>query len=349
MQIRLMSSRLLPPEEFFREAARCPVFDVRSPAEYAKGHIPGAFSLPLFSNEERREIGLLYKQSGRQAAVLRGLEIVGPRLTDYVLRVRSSTPSGKILLHCWRGGMRSKSLAWLLEQAGYRVGLLSGGYKAYRRLVRATFERPFRLLVLGGMTGSGKTEILQLLAEKGEQVLDLEGLARHRGSAFGAMDDGGQPMVEQFENETCAVLDSFDPGRVIWVEDESRRIGQVTINEALFRQIRSATVVRIHVPRELRVERLCRDYGQVPKSRLAAAVDNISKRLGGERTGQVLRALDEGDYVRAVHAVLDYYDKTYLYGISKRNPAAVVDLDPTPADPADIADALIRLAGRIQC
>lgn len=347
--MRPMSSRLLTPEEFLRQAARCPVFDVRSPAEYRKGHIPGAFSLPLFSDEERREIGILYKQSGRQEAVMRGLEIVGPRLTDYVLRVRSSTPSGKILLHCWRGGMRSKSLAWLLEKAGYRVGLLRGGYKAYRRQVLATFERPIRLLVLGGMTGSGKTEILKLLGERGEQVLDLEGLARHRGSAFGAMDDGEQPSVEQFENEICAALDSFDPSRPVWVEDESHRIGRVTINEALFRQMRSATLIRIDVPRGLRVERLCRDYGRVPKSRLAAAVAKISKRLGGERTGQVLQAIDEGDYARAAHTVLDYYDKTYLFGISKRNPAAIVDLDPTPADPADIADALIALAGKLQC
>ncbi len=349
MQIRPMSPRLLTPEEFLRQAARCPVFDVRSPAEYRKGHIPGAVSLPLFSDEERREIGILYKQSGRQAAVMRGLEIVGPRLTDYVLQVRSCASSGKILLHCWRGGMRSESLAWLLEKAGYRVGRLRGGYKAYRRQVLATFEQPFRLLVLGGMTGSGKTELLQLLRERGEQVLDLEGMARHRGSAFGAMDDGGQPTVEQFENETCAALNSLDPGRRVWVEDESRRIGRVTINEALFRQMRSATVVRIDVPREQRVARLCRDYGRVPKSRLTAAVDNISKRLGGERAGQVLQAIDEGNYDWAAHAVLDYYDKTYLYGLSKRNPAAIVDLNPTPADPADIAKALIALAGKLQC
>jgi tRNA 2-selenouridine synthase len=344
-----MSPRLLTPEEFLKQAAQCPVFDVRSPAEYRKGHIPGALSLPLFSDEERREIGILYKQSGRQAAVMRGLEIVGPRLTDYVLRVRSRTPSGKILLHCWRGGRRSESLAWLLEKVGYRVGLLRGGYKAYRRQVLATFERPFRLLVLGGMTGSGKTEILQLLRERGEQVLDLEGMAHHRGSAFGAFDDGEQPSTEQFENETCAALNSFDRSRSVWVEDESRRIGRVTISEALFRQMRSATVVRIDVPRELRVERLCRDYGRVPKSRLATAVANISKRLGGEKTGQVLQAIDEGDFARATHAILDYYDKTYLYGLSKRNPAAIVDLNPTPADPADIAEALIELEGRLQC
>lgn len=344
-----MSPRLLTPEEFLKQAVQCPVFDVRSPVEYRKGHIPGAFSLPLFSDEERHEIGILYKQSGRQAAVMRGLEIVGPRLTDYVLRVRSQTDSGSVLLHCWRGGRRSESLAWLLEKVGYRVGLLRGGYKAYRRQVLATFERPLRLLVLGGMTGSGKTEILQLLRERGEQVLDLEGMAHHRGSAFGAFGDGEQPSTEQFENETCAALNSFDRSRPVWVEDESRRIGRVTIGEALFRQMRSATVVRIDVPRELRVERLCRDYGRVPKSRLAAAVANISKRLGGEKTGQVLQAIDEGDYARAIHAILDYYDKTYLYGTSRRNPTAIVDLNPTPADPADIADALIELEGRLQC
>jgi tRNA 2-selenouridine synthase len=341
-----MSSRLLNAEDFLQQAAQRPVFDVRSPAEFQKGHIPGARNLPLFFDEERREIGILYKQSGRQAAIMRGLEIVGPRLTDYLIQVGDSTPAREILVHCWRGGMRSESLGWLLEKAGYRVGLLRSGYKAYRKWVAGNFEQPVRLLVLGGMTGSGKTEILQLLRERGEQVLDLEGLARHRGSAFGAMDDGEQPTTEQFENETCAALRPFDRSRPIWVEDESRRIGRVLINEALFRQMRGATLVRIHVPREARIERLCRDYGQVPKSLLAAAVANIGKRLGGEKTGQVLQAIEQGDYARAAQTILDYYDKSYLYGISTRNPSAILDLDPTPADPAAIAAALIAMANK---
>jgi tRNA 2-selenouridine synthase len=336
-----MSPRLLTSDEFQRQAANSPVFDVRSPGEYRKAHIPGAINLPLFSDEERHELGILYKQTGRQAVIMRGLEIVGPRLTDYILQVQNSTSAREILLHCWRGGMRSESLAWLLEKAGYRVGLLKGGYKAYRKLVVAASEAPLRLLVLGGMTGSGKTEVLQILRKRGQQVLDLEGLARHRGSAFGAMGDGGQPTSEQFENEIFATLEGFDRNRLIWVEDESRRIGRVLINEALFRQMRGATLVKIQVSREARVARLCRDYGGVAKDRLAAAVSNIAKRLGGKKTGEVLRAVGQGDYQQAANAILDYYDKTYLYGISRRNPEAVVELDPTLEDPAEIAEALI--------
>jgi tRNA 2-selenouridine synthase len=340
-----MSSPLLTPEEFLQQAANWPIFDVRSPAEYRQGHIPGAWNLPLLSDEERREIGLLYKQSGKEAAVMRGLQIVGPRLTDYIVRVKNSTGANRLLLHCWRGGMRSESLAWLLEKAGFQVALLKGGYKAFRKQVLADFDRSRRLLVLGGMTGSGKTEILHLLRECGEQVLDLEQLARHRGSAFGSLEGFDQPSTEQFENDTWADLRSFAADRPIWVEDESRGIGRVLINESLFCQMRSAPLVRIHVPREIRVERLCRDYGQVPKDKLAAAVAGIHKRLGGENAGLVLAAIDQGNYAVAVRTVLDYYDKAYLHGNTKRNPATVVDLNPTPEGPEDIARALVALAG----
>ncbi|MEZ4599730.1 MAG: tRNA 2-selenouridine(34) synthase MnmH [Syntrophotaleaceae bacterium] len=336
-----MFPRFLNPEEFLQQAAESPVFDVRTPGEFCQAHIPGACNLPLFSNEERHEIGILYKESGRQAAILRGLEIVGPRLAEYVLLARAVASNENILLHCWRGGMRSESLAWLLDKAGFRVGVLKGGYKAFRRLVIATFAQPLRLLVVGGMTGSGKTEILKRLGDRGEQVLDLEGLAQHRGSAFGAVGNGEQPSSEQVENEVFAVLRTFDPSRTIWVEDESRRIGRVLVNELLFRQMRGATVIRIHVPREIRVERLCREYGREPRARLAAAVGNIGKRLGGENAARVLQAIEEGDYRQAAQTILEYYDKTYLYGISKRDPATIIDLDPTPADPAAIADALI--------
>lgn len=340
-----MSLRPLPPDTFLQQADRYPVFDARSPSEYAQGRIPGAHALPLFSDEERHEIGLLYKQQGREAAVLRGLAMVGPRLGDYIARVRSVTNSRQILLHCWRGGMRSESLAWLLSKVGYRVGLLKGGYKAYRRHVLAGFETPLCLRVLGGMTGSGKTEILHHLGRLGQQVLDLEGLANHKGSAFGAVGSDPQPSTEQFENELFAQLQRFNPAQPIWVEDESRKIGCVTIPDAFYRQIREAPVLRIHVPREVRVARLCEDYGAVAPEKLAGAVRAISKRLGGERTRIALQAIADGDYAVAAHAVLDYYDKTYLHGMSKRDPGRVLDLDPTPEQPGAVVKALVAMGG----
>lgn len=343
-----MSQRPYTPELFLQQATRHPVFDVRTPSEFRKGHIPGARNLPLFSDEERHEIGLLYKQQGREPAVLRGLEMVGPRLTEYIRQVQAVTDSRQVLVHCWRGGMRSASLAWLLGQAGYRVGLLQGGYKAYRKCVLADYEKPLQLLVLGGMTGSGKTEILHSLQQRGQQVLDLEGLACHRGSAFGALDDVEQPTTEQFENDVHAVLQTLQPEQPIWVEDESRRIGSVIVNDGLFRQMRNAPLVCIHVSREARVERLCNDYGTVSPEKLAGAVSNISKRLGGEKTRLALQAIADGDYATATNAVLDYYDKTYLYGISKRNPDRVMDLDPTPESPGAIATALGKIARDVE-
>lgn len=342
-----MSIRPLTPENFLQQAAQCPVFDARSPSEYARGHIAGAYSLPLFSDGERHEIGILYKQKGRECAVMRGLEIVGPRLTDYIAEVRSCTDARQILVHCWRGGMRSESLAWLLGKVGYRVGLLKGGYKAYRKTVLAGFETPLRLLVVGGMTGSGKTEILHNLQRRGAQIVDLEGLANHKGSAFGAVDAGGQPTGEQFENDLFGALYPLDPQQPIWVEDESRKIGQVTIPEAFFRQMRGAAVLRVHVPRETRVARLCSDYGAVAPEKLSAAVQAISKRLGGDRTRIALGAIAGGDYATATHAILDYYDKTYLFGISKRDPERIVELDPTPESPCAIAGALMERAEKL--
>jgi tRNA 2-selenouridine synthase len=264
-----------------------------------------------------------------------------------VAQVKKTTTNRQILIHCWRGGMRSASLAWLLETAGYRVAILKGGYKAYRRRVQTLLAAPWPLLVLSGMTGSGKTELLQLLQRRGEQVLDLEGLAGHRGSAFGAIDGHTQPSSEQFENEICTVLQGCTTERPIWVEDESRRIGRAVINESLFRQMRDAPVICIDVPRQQRVERLCADYGTESPDKLAAAVCNISKRLGGEKARATLQAIADGDMATAAHAVLDYYDKTYLFGLSKREAQRIFPLSPTPEQPADIAKALIALSRTI--
>lgn len=342
-----MSLRLLSPEAFLQRAASYPIFDARSPGEYCQAHIPGAYNLPLFDDAERQEIGTIYKTEGREASVLRGLEIVGPRLTDYVARVKQATDSRQILIHCWRGGMRSASLAWLLETSGYRVAVLKGGYKAYRRRVHEVLATPWPLLVLSGMTGSGKTELLQLLQRRGEQVLDLEGLAGHRGSAFGAIEGLDQPTSEQFENDICSALQDCTPKRPIWVEDESRRIGRAVVNENLFRQMRRAPVITIDVPRQQRVDRLCADYGAESPAKLAAAVNNISKRLGGEKAHATLQAIADGDMATAAHAVLDYYDKTYLFGLSKRDSECIFPLSPTPKKPGEIVKALIALSQTI--
>jgi tRNA 2-selenouridine synthase len=184
--------------EFLEKARENPVVDVRSQKEYKQGHIPGALNLPLFNDDERAIIGTLYKNSGKETSVLKGLELVGPKLTGFIKQLRSLVSGKEILVHCWRGGMRSESMAWLFEVAGYHVSLLDGGYKAYRKFIREAVEGPFNFIILGGNTGSGKTEILKALSDAAEQVLDLEAIARHKGSVYGGLGFTDQPTEEKF-------------------------------------------------------------------------------------------------------------------------------------------------------
>ena len=176
----------------------------------------------MFTDAERARVGTLYKQQGRDAAMLEGLRIVGPKMALIVEKARMLAPDGKIGVHCWRGGERSASVAWLLEKAGFiEVFTLQRGYKAFRELVLSSFSSPKKLMILGGYTGTGKTEMLALLREQGEQVVDLEGLARHMGSAYGGIGKGAQPTTEHFENLLWDELSKQDPHRTIWLEDES--------------------------------------------------------------------------------------------------------------------------------
>ncbi|MGB3547800.1 MAG: rhodanese-like domain-containing protein, partial [Saprospiraceae bacterium] len=170
------------------------LLDVRSPGEYAEGHIVGARSLPLFSDEERAEVGTAYKQEGPAPAFLLGLERSGPKLRAYVERALELAPGRRVTVHCWRGGQRSASMGWLLERAGFDVAILPGGYKAYRTEARAWLGSfPHHLRLLCGPTGSGKTAVLHALRAQGAAILDLEGMARHRGSSFGAIGQEPQP------------------------------------------------------------------------------------------------------------------------------------------------------------
>ncbi|MFN7899561.1 MAG: tRNA 2-selenouridine(34) synthase MnmH, partial [Synechococcaceae cyanobacterium] len=189
-----------------------PLLDVRSPAEFAQGHIPGAINLPVFDDAERAEIGTLYKQQGREAAVLRGLALVGPRLESLAacLAERAAASPGQPLrLQCWRGGMRSDSVAWLAGRLGLATLVLQGGYKAYRQWVLAQFERAWPLRLLGGRTGTGKTALLLALRQRGVAVLDLEGLAHHRGSSFGGLGLPPQPSSEHYENRLATGLQAM--------------------------------------------------------------------------------------------------------------------------------------------
>lgn len=325
-----------------------PLLDVRSPGEFAQGHIPGAISFPLFSDEERARVGTLYKQQGEQDALLEGLRIVGPKMANMVERALELSPEKKLRVHCWRGGMRSSSVAWLLRTAGFTVELLPGGYKAYRQHVHRSFSGPFRFVMLSGKTGSGKTEVLHALRDGGEQVVDLEQLASHRGSAFGALGMQIQPSIEQFENELHRLLLSFDSARCIWVEDESRKIGTVVLHEALWNQMQSAPCVVIDAPDSERLERLVRDYGQFPAEQLEAALQKIAKRLGGQHLKAAQEALRENALKTVAEISLRYYDKAYAFSFSRQREGRSVLHQSTLESPEQTAQALISICKALQ-
>jgi tRNA 2-selenouridine synthase len=316
--------RSLTVNEFLESPG--PILDVRSPGEYGHGHIPGAISFPLFSNEERAQVGICYKQQGRDDAIELGLDLVGPRLATFVRQAKALVNESQwnhhltppVRVHCWRGGMRSGSMAWLLETAGLSVVTLDGGYKAFRRWVRTTLSEPKPILSLGGMTGTGKTQILYTLAELGEQILDLEGLANHRGSSFGNLGLPPQPSTEHFENLVAMQWAMLDASRPVWVEAESRRIGICRIPDELFQPMMQAPVIQVERSRDERIAHLVKEYGAVDREELVAATERIRKKLGGQRTQEAIALIQQGHLAAATDIILDYYDKTYTYDLHRK-------------------------------
>ncbi len=314
-----------------------PLADVRTPAEFAQGHVPGAFNLPLFSNEERVLVGTTYKQVGREEAILLGFDLTGPKWSGFIKQALAIAPAKKIAVHCWRGGMRSGAMAWALNLYGFEVHVITGGYKRYRQWAHRQFEQPYQLQVLGGMTGSGKTRLLHQLTTLGEQVIDLEHLAQHQGSAYGSMNKLEQPTQEQFENNLATALSKQNPTQTIWVEDESLTIGRRSIPKPLWVQMRGAPLIDIHVGLSQRVTSLVAEYGGLDKDFLVECTQRIHKRLGPEQTKHAIAALNENRMEDFIRLVLVYYDKTYRTGLSVRQASQVYPLPLQGCD--DLANA----------
>lgn len=299
-----------------------PIIDVRSPGEYEHAKIPGALSLPLFDNEERKIVGTAYKQQSREIAIKIGLDFFGRKMrnmVEWVETITAGNPNKEIIVHCWRGGMRSAGVAWLLDLYGFKVNTIVGGYKSYRRWVLHELEQQHKLKVLGGYTGSGKTEVLAYLQELNEPIIDLEKLANHKGSAFGALGMGPQPSQEMFENELA--LDLYrkkSKQQNVWIEDESQRIGLVNLPQIFWENMRSCPVTFLDVPFENRLEYITAWYGKQSKSELAAAITRIQKRLGGLETKNALNFLIEDDLKNCFSILLSYYDKQYAKSLAKR-------------------------------
>ena len=302
--------------------------DARSEGEFEHAHIPGARSLPLLNNEDRHAIGILYKKEGKQAAVKLGFERVGPRFHQIIEEGLRIAGNREVIVYCWRGGMRSNILGWLLQTAGLRVRVVEGGYKSYRTHAIQLFERSQRMCVLHGKTGSGKTEWLLRILEAGQQVIDLEGIAHHKGSSFGALGQLPQPTQEQFENNLAMALRAIDPQCICWVEGESRMIGRLRIPDPFFDQMQNCPLIELEVPMEKRIARIVREYGLFPKEQLEERTRALTKRMGGDRVKESVEGLLEGNWERWLAPLLAYYDKTYLYALENaktRKIGVVVD------------------------
>jgi tRNA 2-selenouridine synthase len=336
-----MSDLSLNIEPFLLLSTRLPVIDVRSPSEYNHAHFPGAVSMPLFSNEERSVIGSLYLQKGSKEAMMKGLEYIGPRMRDYALTGSRIAPGGEALMYCWRGGMRSNSMAWLMNTVGIKTSVLAGGYKTFRRYVLDYFRNKYNLVVIGGMTGSGKTAVIESLESKGAQVIHLERLACHKGSVFGSVHMPEQPSSEQFENELFAVLHKLDQQKPVFIEDESLAIGNVFIPRDLYDQMSHARFIKLDVNVESRIKMLMENYTGGDTVKLEEGVKKLEKRLGKENSDRATEMIRSGNLADAIAVVLKYYDKIYSRSMSQhqRKEIHVMTTGRFCAD--DIADSIL--------
>lgn len=302
-------------DDFLTLRHELPSVDVRSEGEYAEGHIPGVVNIPLLNNQERIAVGTEYKQKGQLEAIKTGFRWVGPRLHEIIDDALRVAGGKELLVHCWRGGMRSANFCRFVEMAGIKPRALEGGYKAYRHKAIESFSFPFKFVVVGGCTGSGKTEIIHALQEAGEQVIDLEKLANHKGSVFGGLMMPPQSTTEQFQNDLFEEILKLDSTKRIWIEDESIAVGKVFLPDSLWQTMRASPVIEVDVSREVRVERLVKEYGSTDPDAFLSAMEKITKKLGGQHFKAAKEKLLEGDMPSVIDILLTYYDKAYLNGL----------------------------------
>jgi tRNA 2-selenouridine synthase len=333
---------------FLSHAETIPVIDVRSPAEYLAGHIPGAVNIPLFDDIERAIVGTKYKKEGRVPAILEGLRLTGPSMSQKLELALKVARDQRLLVHCWRGGMRSEAMAWLFSQGDIQAEVLDGGYKAYRNYILESLSEKRKMIVLGGMTGSSKTHILRFLRDKGEQVLDLEGLANHKGSAFGSLGQPPQPTTEQFVNNLFNEWKKLNSKALFWVEDESRNIGTVFIPDVLYGNMQDTRAIILLMDVKTRLPRLMEEYSAYPAEALKASILKITKRLGGDNTKDAIEAVEAGNIAKAIEISLYYYDKAYMYGLSKKKAENLIyietDTDDIETNSMKVIESAIKIS-----
>jgi tRNA 2-selenouridine synthase len=333
--------------KFLELADNIPVIDVRSPSEYEAGHIPGSICIPLFDDIERAAVGTRYKKEGRIPAILEGLKLSASTMSFKLEQALKSAKNGKLLVHCWRGGMRSESMAWLFSLGDIETEVLDGGYKSYRHYILESLSRKSNMIVLGGMTGSSKTHILKYLKESNHQVIDLEGLANHKGSAFGSLGQPPQPSTEHFANLLFNKWRNTDHNFPFWVEDESRNIGSVFMPEKFYLNMQDTPAIILMMDLKTRLPRLMQEYTSYPPEILISSISKISKRLGGNNTKDAITAVEAGDFEKAIEITLYYYDKAYMFGLKKKKPENITYVE-TDSDNIEInAIKVIEAANRI--
>ena len=322
-----MAEQLISLDQFWSLRDQLPVIDARSEREFDQSHIPGSFNFPILNNTERIQVGTLYKERGPEEATIKGFELVGPRFHLILKDVLRRFPEKKAIIYCWRGGMRSHILAWLLSMVGFEIFRLIGGYKTYRTYSFNLVRQDWNLIVLGGKTGTGKTRFLKKLQNAGEQIIDLEGLANHKGSSFGSIGQPVQPSVEQFENEFAETLRNLDPETPSWVENESRKIGRLILPDKFYLQMLGSPMIDIYKTEQERINLIVEEYACLPQDELILAVLRIKKRLGGLRTSQAIQAIIEGKHEDWISNMLIYYDKAYTFDLDKHADGKIRQLD----------------------
>ncbi len=332
---------------FLELAETVPVVDVRSPLEFKSGHIPRALNIPLFDDREREAVGLRYRKEGRMKAILEGLELIGPSMSSRLGQALKISGGRELLVHCWRGGMRSEAMAWLFSLGGINTEVLEGGYKSYRHHILEKLSKNRKMIVLGGLTGSGKTNILKYLKNSGHTVVDLEGVANHKGSAFGSLGQPPQPTTEHFANLLFDEFKYLSEDQPVWIEDESRNIGTVFMPGEFYLNMQANPSIILTMDTGVRMPRLIGEYSEYPKEELIASVMRISRRLGGDNAKEAIQAISRGDFAKAIEVILAYYDKAYLFGLKRKQSGRIIyvntDTDDVEVNALKVLEAAEKL------
>ncbi len=332
----------LPVLDFLLLRNELPAADVRSEGEHLAGHIPGTVNIPLLNNEAREAVGIAYKNHGQLEAIRTGFKRVGPNLATLLERAEQlAGPKRELIAHCWRGGMRSDYFSRFCRMAALSCHTLQGGYKAFRKIAHDYFATEWNLKILGGLTGTGKTEILKALKQHGEQIIDLEELAQHRGSVFGGLLMPAQPTTEQFENNLFEQLLKLDKTRPVWVEDESVAIGKVFLPQAFWKRMAASPVFELQADKAIRVKRLVNEYARADVQLFLNALKDITNRLGHTAYQHAHKSVLAGNWADAIDCILNYYDKAYQNGLDRKQHRIVTRINWDGTDVQRVVQQLI--------